>query len=53
MTQQRYKWQTIKTKVIYVLTYANAGPDDGTGVIINEVVPANTTFNQAESAPTT
>ena len=39
--------------VTYLLTYANAGPDDGTGVIINEVVPANTTFNQAGSAPTT
>jgi uncharacterized repeat protein (TIGR01451 family) len=38
--------------VTYLLTYANAGPDDGTGVIINEVVPANTTFNQAASAPT-
>ena len=37
----------------YLLTYANAGPADSTGVIINDVVPANTTFNQAASAPTT
>ncbi len=35
--------------VPYVLTYANTGNVDLTGVVINETVPANTTFNAAAS----
>ncbi len=37
------------TDVIYTLTYGNAGNQDATGVVINETVPANTTFNAASS----
>jgi uncharacterized repeat protein (TIGR01451 family) len=35
--------------VAYTLSYANTGNQNATGVLINETVPANTTFNAASS----
>ncbi len=35
--------------VVYTLTYANVGTQDATGVEITETVPANTTFDPANS----
>jgi uncharacterized repeat protein (TIGR01451 family) len=35
--------------VAYTLTYANAGNQGATGVVLNETVPANTTFNAGAS----
>jgi len=37
------------TSVVYTLTYANVGTQDATGVVITETVPANTTFDPANS----
>lgn len=37
--------------VTYTLAYSNVGDVGATGLVINEVVPANTTFNAAASAP--
>ncbi|MBX3012360.1 MAG: DUF11 domain-containing protein [Caldilineaceae bacterium] len=39
-------------EVVYTLTYANTGTRNATGVVIREVVPANSTFVAAASAPT-
>jgi uncharacterized repeat protein (TIGR01451 family)/LPXTG-motif cell wall-anchored protein len=36
--------------VPYVIGYRNAGPDDATGVVLTETVPASSTFNAAASA---
>ncbi len=35
--------------VAYTLNYANNGTEDATGVVLREVLPANTTFNAAAS----
>ncbi len=35
--------------VAYTLAYANAGNQNATGVVLNETVPANTTFNAGAS----
>ena len=35
--------------VVYTLTYSNVGSQDATGVVISETLPANTTFNAANS----
>ncbi|MGV6852310.1 MAG: hypothetical protein ACWA5R_09075 [bacterium] len=35
--------------IIYTLSYENLGPQGATGVVIDEVVPANVTFNAAAS----
>lgn len=35
----------------YTLSFTNTGPITATGVVITEVVPANTTFNPAASSP--
>ncbi len=35
--------------VAYVLTYANSGSIGATGVVLSEIVPANTTFNSGAS----
>ncbi len=37
--------------ISYNLTYANNGNQDATGVILNETVPTNTTFNPGASTP--
>ena len=37
--------------VVYILDYANVGPQDSTGVVITETLPANTTFDLANSTP--
>jgi len=40
------------TPLAYTLTYANVGDQDATGVVIQETVPAGTTFDAGASAPT-
>ncbi len=35
--------------ITYTLTYANIGNKGATGVVLNEIVPANTTFNAGAS----
>jgi uncharacterized repeat protein (TIGR01451 family) len=35
--------------VAYTLTYSNVGNQDGAGVVLSELVPANTTFNAGAS----
>jgi uncharacterized repeat protein (TIGR01451 family) len=37
--------------VAYTITYTNNGNEDATGVVLNETVPTNTTFNAAASDP--
>jgi len=37
--------------VIYSLSYQNVGNQDATGVVISDVVPANSVFNPAASSP--
>ena len=37
--------------VIYTLDYSNVGPQDATGVVITETLPANTTFDATNSTP--
>jgi uncharacterized repeat protein (TIGR01451 family) len=37
--------------LVYTLTYANLGYSAATGVVITETLPANTSFNAAESDP--
>ena len=37
--------------IVYTLTYTNIGGTAATGVIITDTVPANTTFNAANSSP--
>ncbi|MEK6281956.1 MAG: Ig-like domain repeat protein [Acidobacteriota bacterium] len=38
--------------IVYTITYANAGNQNATGVVITETVPVHTTFSTADSAPT-
>ena len=38
--------------IVYTLSYANIGNQGATGVVINETVPANSSFNQAASSGT-
>lgn len=40
---------TLSQNITYTLTYANIGNKGATGVVINETVPANTTFNAGAS----
>ncbi|MEO8502468.1 MAG: hypothetical protein ABI609_01085 [Acidobacteriota bacterium] len=37
--------------VVYTLVVANNGDQDGSGVVLQETVPLNTTFNSASSSP--
>jgi uncharacterized repeat protein (TIGR01451 family) len=37
--------------IVYTLTVRNVGNQDATGIVISEIVPANTTFNSASSTP--
>jgi uncharacterized repeat protein (TIGR01451 family) len=36
--------------ITYTLQYTNSGNQGGTGVVLNEIVPANTTFNSGASS---
>ncbi len=38
--------------ITYTIDFSNAGDQDATGVVISEIVPANTTFNATAAAPT-
>jgi uncharacterized repeat protein (TIGR01451 family)/fimbrial isopeptide formation D2 family protein len=38
--------------IIYTAMYGNQGTQNATGVVVREAVPAGTTFNAADSAPT-
>src|SRR6185436_13166560 len=37
--------------VVYTITYTNNGDEDATNVVLNETVPANSTFNAGASDP--
>jgi uncharacterized repeat protein (TIGR01451 family) len=37
--------------VVYTLDYSNVGNQDATGVVITQALPANTTFDPADSTP--
>ena len=52
VTKTDFGMQTVAGGIArYTLTYSNIGNQDATGVILTELLPANTAFNAAQSSP--